>query len=426
MGMNRFAKFSLQPFIMQTLNELGFTEPTEIQERIIPKAMKGLSVVGESQTGTGKTLAYLIPILEKIMPEKQYVQAVITAPTRELATQIYQQLLSFTKNGHPDEPIVIRKFIGGEDKIRSKEQLKTQPHIVVGTPRRMHDLIKDQLLFVHKAKMMVVDEADLMFEMGFIEEVDQIASRMPKDLQMLVFSATIPEKLQPFLKKYMENPLFIQAQSKRKIPQNIKHFLLPQRHRNKIDLLAELMQAYNPYLAMIFANTKKTVDFLVDALAKKGIKAAKIHGDLSPRERKKVMKQIHNLEFQYIVATDLASRGIDIEGVSHVIHYELPRDLNFFIHRTGRTGRGKYSGISTVIYQTQDLPILSKIEKLGVVFEKIDLVNGELSPVSDKKLRNNEKEKEYSPITFVQKPKKVKPRYKVELRKKLKIRQRRK
>ena len=212
MNETKFERFNLKPFIIESVKELGFFEPTEIQERLIPAVLKGDSVIGQSQTGTGKTHAYVLPILQQVDPTKEYVQAVITAPTRELAAQIYHEILKMTK--HSDEEFMVRLYIGGTDKQRTIEKLKHQPHIVVGTPGRIHDLIKDQALFVHNAPIFVVDEADLMLEMGFLEDVDKIAARMATKLQMLVFSATIPEKLKPFLKKYMENPKFIQVEPK--------------------------------------------------------------------------------------------------------------------------------------------------------------------------------------------------------------------
>src|SRR5574342_6466 len=317
---------------------------------MIPVVLKGESAIGQSQTGTGKTLAYTLPILQKIDPSKKEVQAVITAPTRELANQIYHQILKLTEHADQEEAIVTRCFIGGTDKARSIEKLKIQPHIVVGTPSRINDLVQEQALFAHTAKMFVVDEADLMIDMGFIVDVDKVAAKMPEKLEMYVFSATIPEKLKHFLKKYMENPKYVHIEPKQVAATNLTHVLLPSRHRNKVVLTFEALKLFNPYLAIVFTNTKKKADEVADALLVKGLKVGRIHGDLSPRDRKKMMKQIQNLEFQYIVATDLAARGIDIEGVSHIINFELPTDLDFYIHRVGRTARAGFSGTALTIY----------------------------------------------------------------------------
>ena len=315
-----------------------------------------------------------------------------------MATQIYHEILKITKYCEKDEEIITRLLIGGTDKEKFIEKLKTQPHLVIGTPGRIYDLIKEQALFVHTSQMMVVDEADLMLDMGFLEDVDKIAGLMPKDLQMFVFSATIPENLKPFLKKYLENPVFVQVNPKQKTAQNIKHILIPLRHREKLDLLYSLVTLYNPYLCIIFTNTRKMADTVADGLAEKGLKVGIIHGDLSPRERKKMMNQIRNLDFQYIVATDLASRGIDIEGVSHVINYELPDDLNFYIHRSGRTGRGTYSGISAIIFDGKDEMKIEKLEKMGITFENMDIINGECKK-SKIGMKEKRKRKNRNPIT---------------------------
>jgi ATP-dependent RNA helicase CshB len=414
----QFERFAFQPFIIEAIKELRFYKPTEIQERIIPSILRGESVIGQSQTGTGKTHAYLLPIIEKIDPEHEAVQAVITAPTRELATQIYHEVLKITKFCPAGRQITARCFIGGTDKQKALEKLKIQPHIVVGTPGRINDLIREQALNVHTATMLVVDEADLMLDMGFIVDVDQIAARMPKELQMLVFSATIPEKLKPFLKKYMENPKYVHVAPKQVAAEKIEHVLVPLRSRDKVKLLHDMLVAYNPYLAIVFTNTKKMADELADSLVEKGLKIGVLHGDLSPRERKKMMKQIRDLEFQYIVATDLAARGIDIEGVSHVINYELPRDLQFYIHRVGRTARAGYTGIAATIYEPSDQDAITKLEKMGIEFLHRDLVRGEWVdlPPWNRRSKRAKQDEEIAPLLAkMKKPKQVKPGYKKKL-----------
>jgi ATP-dependent RNA helicase CshB len=432
MKANRFDRFKFQPFIIEAINELGFYEPTEIQERMIPLVLKNESAIGQSQTGTGKTLAYVLPILEKINPERQEVQAVITAPTRELASQIYHQILKITEHCSPEKSIMTRCYIGGTDKSRTIEKLKVQPHIVVGTPGRIKDLMIDQALFVHTADILVVDEADMMLDMGFIEDLDQVAAKMPEKLQMLVFSATIPEKLKPFLKKYMENPKSIQIQAKQKAAENLEHLLLPSRHRNKKQLVHDALINYNPYLAIVFTNTKKMAEEVANFLVEKGLKVGRVHGDLSPRERKKMMKQIQELDYQYIVATDLASRGIDIEGVSHVINYELPTDLDFYIHRVGRTARAGNSGIALTIYEISDEDSLNRLEKMGIQFKYVDLKKDEFVELEDRNKRKTrvrqEDRADKVAKTMVKKPQKVKPGYKKKMQwemDKIKKRQRR-
>ena len=417
MNESKFERFNLKPFIIESVKELGFFEPTEIQERLIPTVLKGDSVIGQSQTGTGKTHAYLLPMIQKVNPSKEAVQAIITAPTRELAAQIYQEILKITKNS--EEEIAVRLYIGGTDKQRTIEKLKHQPHIVVGTPGRINDLVKEQALFVHSAPILIIDEADLMLEMGFLEDVDQIASRMAETLQILVFSATIPEKLKPFLKKYMENPKYIQVEPKQVTAAKIDHYLLPARHRNKLELVFQALETFNPYLAIVFTNTKKKADEVADGLIGKGLKVGRIHGDLSPRERKQMMKQILDLDYQYIVATDLAARGIDIQGISHVINYELPSDLDFYIHRVGRTARAGYSGIALTIYEDRDEDALNKLENKGIEFRHCDLHDHEWVDLGDRNKRNKRKrqvnEIDLKAKSIIKKPKKVKPGYKKKL-----------
>lgn len=416
MSDNQFERYQLQPFIINAIKELGFYKPTEIQEQMLPLIVKGESAIGQSQTGTGKTHAYILPIINSIEPQRKEVQAVITAPTRELATQIYQQILKITAHCNPENTIMARCYIGGTDKQRTIEKLKVQPHIVVGTPGRIKDLMDEKALFIHTARTLVVDEADMMLDMGFIQDVDVIAAKLPANLQMLVFSATIPEKLKPFLKKYMENPKFVHIDTKNLAAENLQHYILPSRHRNKKDLVYNVLQTFNPYLAIVFTNTKKMAEEVANALIVKGLKVGRVHGDLNPRERKKMMKQIQDLEYQYIVATDLAARGIDIQGVSHIINYELPSDLDFYIHRVGRTARAGFSGTALTIYDVADEDALNRIEKMGIEFKHVDLKQDELVEIADRNKRKTRKktadDADQKAKSIVRKPQKVKPGYK--------------
>ncbi|EWG08921.1 DEAD/DEAH box helicase [Cytobacillus firmus] len=420
MNETKFDRFNLKPFIIEAVKDFGFYEPTEIQERMIPAVLKGESAIGQSQTGTGKTHSYVLPILHKVDPSRQEVQAIITAPTRELANQIYHEILKVTEHCPEGEEITARCYIGGTDKQRTIEKLKKQPHVVVGTPGRINDLVKEQALFVHTAEILIVDEADLMLDMGFIEDVDQIAARMPEKLQMLVFSATIPEKLKPFLKKYMENPKYVHVEPKQAAAANIEHWLLPSKHRNKVELVYQALTSLNPYLAIVFTNTKKKADEVADGLISKGLKVGRIHGDLNPRERKKMMKQILDLEFQYIVATDLAARGIDIQGISHVINYELPTDLDFYIHRVGRTARAGFSGIALTVYEISDEDALNRLEKMGIEFRHKDLQKGEWTDLDNRNKRKTRQKQtddiDKKAASLVKKPKKVKPGYKKKMK----------
>ena len=412
----KFTEFNFKDYIQEALKDLNFMEATEVQEKLIPVVLSGRDLVGESKTGSGKTHTFLLPIFQQLDEEADSVQAVITAPSRELATQIYQaarQLASFS-----EQEIRVANYVGGTDKARQIGKLESsQPHIVIGTPGRIYDLVESGDLAIHKAHTFVVDEADMTLDMGFLETVDRIAARLPKDLQFLVFSATIPQKLQPFLKKYLSNPVMEQIKTKTVIADTIDNWLLSTKGRDKNAQIYEISQLLQPYLAMIFVNTKTRADELQAYLTAQGLKVAKIHGDIPPRERKRIMNQVKNLDFEYIVATDLAARGIDIEGVSHVINDAIPQDLSFFVHRVGRTGRNGLPGTAITLYQPSDDSDIRELEKLGIKFTPKMIKNGEFQDTYDRDRRaNREKTKEKLDTEMIglvkKKKKKIKPGYK--------------
>ena len=412
----KFTEFNFKDYIQEALKDLNFVEATEVQEKLIPVVLSGRDLVGESKTGSGKTHTFLLPMFQQLDEEANSVQAVITAPSRELATQIYQaarQLASFS-----EQEIRVANYVGGTDKARQIGKLESsQPHIVIGTPGRIYDLVESGDLAIHKAHTFVVDEADMTLDMGFLETVDRIAARLPKDLQFLVFSATIPQKLQPFLKKYLSNPVMEQIKTKTVIADTIDNWLLSTKGRDKNAQIYEISQILQPYLAMIFVNTKTRADELQAYLTAQGLKVAKIHGDIPPRERKRIMNQVKNLDFEYIVATDLAARGIDIEGVSHVINDAIPQDLSFFVHRVGRTGRNGLPGTAITLYQPSDDSDIRELEKLGIKFTPKMIKNGEFQDTYDRDRRaNREKTKEKLDTEMIglvkKKKKKIKPGYK--------------
>ena len=412
----KFTEFNFKDYIQEALKDLNFVEATEVQEKLIPVVLSGRDLVGESKTGSGKTHTFLLPIFQELDEEADSVQAVITAPSRELATQIYQaarQLASFS-----EQEIRVANYVGGTDKARQIGKLESsQPHIVIGTPGRIYDLVESGDLAIHKAHTFVVDEADMTLDMGFLETVDRIAARLPKDLQFLVFSATIPQKLQPFLKKYLSNPVMEQIKTKTVIADTIDNWLLSTKGRDKNAQIYEISQLLQPYLAMIFVNTKTRADELQAYLTAQGLKVAKIHGDIPPRERKRIMNQVKNLDFEYIVATDLAARGLDIEGVSHVINDAIPQDLSFFVHRVGRTGRNGLPGTAITLYQPSDDSDIRELEKLGIKFTPKIIKNGEFQDTYDRDRRaNREKTKEKLDTEMIglvkKKKKKIKPGYK--------------
>ncbi|MBX4173510.1 DEAD/DEAH box helicase [Weissella viridescens] len=416
--MANFNDYHLRDEIYRALDAIHFNDPTPVQARLIPVILQGRSVVGQSQTGSGKTHAFLLPIFQKLDVKKQQVQAVITTPSRELAQQIYQASKQIADQFPEDEQPRIGLFVGGTDKNRQIQQLKSnQPQIVIGTPGRIKDLYQSGALNIHTAHTLVVDEADMTLDMGFLNEVDAIAGAMPEDLQMLVFSATIPQKLQPFLKKYLNNPVVEEIPAETVISPTIQNVLMDTKGKAKDELIFNLLTMGNPYMALVFANTKERAHELARQLKERGLKVAEIHGGIQPRERRRTMQQIQHLDYQYVVATDLAARGIDIPGVSLVINDGIPNDLEFFVHRVGRTGRNGAEGTAITLYSPDEDAKVTEVENMGVKFEPMVLSKGELKAVADRRRRTQRtkstKKLDPTMIGMVKKKKKnVKPGYK--------------
>ncbi|MFT8756596.1 DEAD/DEAH box helicase [Leuconostoc pseudomesenteroides] len=413
---NQFGQFNLKPEIITALSAIGFYEPTPVQAKLIPDVLQGRDVVGQSQTGSGKTHTFLIPILNALEQKKNYVQAVITTPSRELAAQITLAAKLFAEQFNPN--ITISEFVGGTDKQRQIKHLEhQQPQIVIGTPGRIKDLVESGALKLHAVRTLVVDEADMTLDMGFLSEVDYIAGAMPESLQTLVFSATMPEKLKPFLRKYLDNPHFEAIPVSTVIADTIDNWLLATKSKDKNDVLFQVLTIGNPYLALVFANTKERAKEIASYLRGHGLKIAEIHGDIEPRERRRVMKAIQNLEYQYVVATDLAARGIDIEGVSHVINDDIPDELEFFVHRVGRTGRNGLPGLAITLYGPDEEDEVAELESLGIDFKAKQIKDNEIVDVKDRRARKQRvattKKLDPTMVGMVKKKKKiVKPGYK--------------
>lgn len=412
--MKKFTDYQLRADVLQTLRDIHFEEPTPIQKQVIPLVYKHRDVIGISQTGTGKTHAFLIPIIDSIDTDGDYVQAVIATPTRELAMQIYQNAQAFRKN-NPN--LRISLMIGGSDKQKTISKLNNQPHLVIGTPGRIKDLSLDEkALQITTAEIFVIDEADMTLEFGYLEDLDAVLGKMHDDLQMLVFSATIPESLRVFLKKYMDQPKIIQIDENKATTDHVRHYLVMTKHRDRYDVLKRIMSIIDPYICIIFCNTRKDVGVIAGQLREDGYRVGEIHGNLEPRERRQMMRRIHNNEYQYIVATDIAARGIDIDGVSHIINMEFPSERDFYIHRSGRCGRGKYMGECFSMYDTTNQQMVESLEKRGIHFEVKDIKDGKLV---DAGLREKRKNRERQPTELeqqvnkiVRRPVKVKPGYK--------------
>ncbi|WP_047981476.1 DEAD/DEAH box helicase [Ornithinibacillus contaminans] len=416
---NSFNSFSFTPQLLDVIEKLEFKQPTEIQQEVIPAVHKGKSVIGQSHTGSGKTHSFLLPLFNQLEEAKKEVQFVITAPTRELATQLYDEAKKIIKLADKEQEWKAKLLVGGTDKQKMMEKLKEPPHIVIGTPGRILDIVKEEALSIYSAKSFVIDEADLMLDLGFIDDVDQLLVRCKKDIQLMVFSATIPQRLEHFFKKYLENPLHVKIANELS-PETMEHRLIAKKHREDADIIAEISKAINPYLAIIFANGKENANKLHANLLEKGLNVGLIHGGLSPRERKRVLKEIQALRYQYIVATDLASRGIDIKGVSHVINADLPKEEEFYIHRVGRTARAGMEGTAISLYREEDYKLIEKLEQKGLEFFFYDVSNGQWKDAKSWKERSlrtkTTTDVEKEAWKQVRKPKKVKPGYKKKMK----------
>ena len=412
--MKLFEQYQFHSYVKKTLEDLKFEMPTKIQKEIIPLVYKHRDVIGISQTGTGKTHAFLIPIMDMIDVEADHVQAVITAPTRELASQIYEHAKLFVKN---NADIRVSLIIGGSDKQKAIDKLSVQPHIVIGTPGRIKDLsLDEQALQITTADIFVIDEADMTLEFGYLEDIDAVLGKMKEHLQMMVFSATIPQMLRPFLQKYMENPKLVEIDENLSTSRNVSHYLVPTKHRNRYQVLKDIMGIIDPYICLIFCNRRTEVEEISRQLREDGYKVGEIHGNLEPRERRQMMRRIKNMEYQYIVATDIAARGIDIGGASHIINMEFPSELDFYIHRSGRCGRGKYTGECYSMYDTTNQNIVQALEKKGVHFEMKELRGNQFVDSKEREKRKSrvkhQTDLEKKINSIVRKPSKVKPGYK--------------
>ncbi len=408
-----FDNFNFKSFIYKALQEMGFNEVKPIQEKIIPLILDNKNVIGQSETGSGKTHAFLLPIFQNIEPIGK-TQAVITSPTRELAKQIFDMAYKIAE--HSDKPYKIKLYVGGTNRDKELTWLENnQPDLVIGTPGRIWDYaIKERKLLIHHCQYFVVDEADMALETGFLEEIDNICGIMPRNLLMCVFSATIPDGLKPFLNKYMIKPVHINLTKGNITPVNLTHYLIKTKGKDKFKLLLSLMSKLNPYLAIIFGNTKKEVAGIYTFLSENNYKVGQIHGDLSSRERARMMRDIRDLRYTYIVATDIAARGIDIEGISHIINFSLPNDEEFYIHRCGRTSRNNLTGLVYSFYDFDDDFYLNKLENKQIKFNHVEIKQGE---IVEAKVRNSrrkfvEKVRSKKDELTVRKSKKIKPNYK--------------
>ncbi|MFV4955800.1 DEAD/DEAH box helicase [Lactobacillus delbrueckii] len=385
---NIFTDTRLRSEIRQGLAKIGFTKPTPVQEKVIPAMLKGESVIVQAATGSGKTHAYLIPILNAIDEDARYVQAIVTAPSRELADQLYRVARQLRDNSGLN--IAIAHLAGGSDRDRQIARFEqNKPQLVIATPGRLLDFADKKILLLDQVKNFVIDEADMTLDLGFLADVDKIAARLPKDVVMSAFSATIPVKLTNFLRKYMAKPEEIVIDNPAVIAPTIKNDLLDIGSKDRKKIVYKLLTMGQPYLALVFANTKQMVDELADYLTKQGLKVAKIHGGITERERKRTLREVRAGQYQYVVASDLAARGIDLPGVNLVINYEIPKDLEFIIHRIGRTGRNGLPGHAVTLVREEEMNRVGALEHMGVHFDFVEIKDEALAPRTHYRRRDN-------------------------------------
>lgn len=420
MKQHPFQKLGLNDTIVRVTDRLYFKQPTEIQKKAIPLILQGKSVVGQSQTGSGKTHAFLLPLLNNIDERHKQVQTVITAPTRELAIQLFDEIKTIQKHANKEDEWHTRLIIGGLDRERMMRQLQSRtPHIIVGTPGRILDMIDAGVLSIYKAKSIVIDEADLMLDLKFIDKIDALLVRSKQDIQTLVFSATIPKQLDHFIRKFLRQPEKIHIKQKA-TPEQLEHRLIEIKPGTDVlNKLREVTNLIQPFVAIIFTNSKEKANEVGRFLANEGLNVGLLHGDLSSRERMRVVREVNELQYEYIVATDLASRGIDIKGASHVINLELPKEREFYIHRVGRTARAGASGMAISFFTKDDYRLLEDLEK-QISFTYSDIKQNQWIEVKHFD-RKKTRQKETSDVDrlawkMVKKPKKVKPGYRKKMK----------
>lgn len=358
--MKSFTNLGISPLVEDILRQQGIEQPTPIQEKAIPAVIDGKDVIAKAQTGTGKTLAFLLPILENLDTSAESIQALIVTPTRELALQITAEVQKFAQNM---EDVQVLAVYGGQDVEQQLKKLKRQISIIVATPGRLLDHVRRETIDLSQVKTLVLDEADQMLHIGFLPEVEKIMGNLPEERQTLLFSATMPEQVQYLAKKFMRNPITVAVKTEQVTVDQIRQLVIETTDRAKQATLMKVMQEEQPFLAVIFCRTKRRVSKLNEALKEAGFNSEELHGDISQAKRERVMRNFREARLQYLVATDVAARGLDIEGVTHVFNYDIPEDAESYIHRIGRTGRAGEHGLAITFIATKDLKLLAEIEK---------------------------------------------------------------
>lgn len=356
----KFSELGLSSTLLSAIERSGFEEATPIQGETIPLALEGKDVIGQAQTGTGKTAAFGLPMLEKIDTNNRVLQGLVIAPTRELAIQTQEELYRLGK----DKKIRVQAVYGGADIGRQIRGLKDHPHIVVGTPGRLLDHINRRTLKLGTVETLVLDEADEMLNMGFLEDIEKIISQVPSERQTLLFSATMPPAIKNIGVKFMKEPQHVKIKAKEMTADLIDQYYVRSKDYEKFDIMTRLLDVQTPELTIVFGRTKRRVDELARGLEARGFKAEGIHGDLSQQKRMSVLRSFKNGNLDILVATDVAARGLDISGVTHVYNYDIPQDPESYVHRIGRTGRAGKGGMSVTFVTPSEMGYLHVIESL--------------------------------------------------------------
>lgn len=355
--MAKFTELKVSAEICELLKRQGIITATSVQERVIPQARAGNDLIVQSKTGTGKTLAFLLPTIERLK-KIPATQELIIAPTRELATQISKVAEKICATLELDSLLIC----GGQDIDRQKEKLKKIPQLIIGTPGRLLDHLRRGTIQLKNINKVVIDEADELLKLGFIEDVENLLRETAKDRQIILCSATMPLRIRQLAAEFLKSPKEILVETKTVTLENINQVVVKVSAEKKFAKLVEILQNENPYLAMIFCATKENTSKLALELAKKNFDVDELHGDLTQQQRNFVLKKFREAKIQILVSTDIAARGLDIEGVTHVISYDVPRDVETYIHRIGRTGRAGENGTAITLVTAAEVERLRRIE----------------------------------------------------------------
>ena len=369
--MESFKQLGLSEEVLRVLVELGFEKPTEIQEQGIPQLLEGNhDFIGLAQTGTGKTAAFGLPLLERINPYDKFTQALVLAPTRELGQQIAEQLNTFSK--YLDRVNVLAVY-GGAAIVNQIKALKKNPqHIIIATPGRLIDLIKRKAVKLDQLQYLVLDEADEMLNMGFKDELDKILSFTPDDKLTWLFSATMPKEIKRIVKTYMDHPIEVKVNTKNEVNVNIEHQFAVMKQADKANALMRFLDIHPEMHGLVFCRTRRDTQNLAEFLIQNNYKADAIHGDLSQQQRDRVMKRFKKHDLHVLCATDVAARGIDVNDLTHVFHFTIPDQVEYYTHRSGRTARAGKKGISIAFINGRENGRLNRIAKtLNIEFKKV-------------------------------------------------------